>query len=59
VEVQDDVAGFDSVDGDLGGRTPPSVAAVTVTSAGSGCADVNSRSSRRCSSTSLSTGKAD
>src|SRR6266851_4310864 len=39
--------------------TPPSAAAVTVTSAGSGCADVASRSSRRCSSTSLPTGKAD
>src|SRR5712691_4731656 len=39
--------------------TPPSAAAVTVTSAGSGCADVNSRSSRRCSLTSLPTGKAD
>src|SRR5690349_15372264 len=39
--------------------TPPSAAAVTVTSAGSGCAETNSRSSRRCSSTLLSTGKAD
>src|SRR4051794_37397355 len=39
--------------------TVPSAAAVTVTSAGSGCADVSSRSSRRCSLTSLSTGKAD
>src|SRR6266568_3011897 len=39
--------------------TPPSAAAVTVTSAGSGCADINSRSSRRCSLTSMSTGKAD
>src|SRR2546428_529206 len=39
--------------------TPPSAAAVTVTSAGSGCADVSSRSSRRCSLTSLPTGKAD
>src|SRR6266508_2031674 len=39
--------------------TPPSAAAVTVTSAGSGCADSNSRSSRRCSLTSLPTGKAD
>src|SRR5882672_6763312 len=39
--------------------TPPRVAAVTVTSAGSGCADSNSFSSRRCSPTSLSTGKAD
>src|SRR5215207_10181990 len=39
--------------------TPPSTAAVTVTSAGSGCAEANSRSSRRCSLTSLSNGKAD
>src|SRR3954462_15837971 len=39
--------------------TPPREAAVTVTSAGSGCADSNSRSSRRCSLTSLPTGKAD
>src|SRR4029077_1950023 len=39
--------------------TPPSTAAVTVTSAGSACADSNSFSSRRCSSTSLSAGKAD
>src|SRR6266496_4176983 len=39
--------------------TPPSAAGVTVTSAGSGCADVNSRSSRRCSLTSLPAGKAD
>src|SRR5450631_3088034 len=39
--------------------TPPSAAAVTVTSAGSGCADVNSRSSRRCSLTSVPAGKAD
>src|SRR3954466_3954134 len=39
--------------------TPPSAAAVTVTSAGSGCADSNSRSSRRCSLTSLPTGKAE
>jgi hypothetical protein len=39
--------------------TPPSAAAVTVTSPGSGCADVNSRSSRRCSLTSMSAGKAD
>src|SRR3954465_3045483 len=38
--------------------TPPSAAVVTITSSGSGCADVNSRSSRRCSFTSLSTGKA-
>ena len=39
--------------------TPPSAAAVTVTPAGSGCADVSSRSSRRCSLTSMPTGKAD
>src|SRR3954451_19958753 len=39
--------------------TPPSAAAVTVTSAGSGCADNSSLSSRRCSSTVLPTGKAD
>jgi hypothetical protein len=39
--------------------TPPSAAAVTVRSAGSGCADSNSRSCRRCSLTSLSAGKAD
>src|SRR6266536_1532395 len=39
--------------------TPPSAAAVTVTSAGSGCADVSSRSSRRCSLTSLSNWEAD
>src|SRR6266480_2050084 len=39
--------------------TPPSSAAVTVTSAGSGCADSNSRSARRCSLTSASSGKAD
>src|SRR3954470_5684822 len=39
--------------------TAPSVAAVTVTSAGSGTADVSSRSSRRCSPTSLSAGNAD
>src|SRR4051812_35181903 len=38
--------------------TLPSAAVVTVTSAGSGCADSNSRSSRRCSLTSLPTGKA-
>src|SRR3954454_11143038 len=38
--------------------TPPSAAAVTVTSAGSGCADNSSLSSRRCSSTVLPTGKA-
>src|SRR5215204_5430510 len=39
--------------------TPPSSAAVTVTSGGSGCADSSSRSSRRCSLTSLPGGKAD
>ncbi len=39
--------------------TPPSTARVTVTSAGSGCADSSSRSSRRCSLTSLPAGKAD
>src|SRR5258708_2537794 len=39
--------------------TPPSAAAVTVTSAGSGCADAYSRVSRRSSLTSLSNGKAD
>src|SRR3954454_16823551 len=39
--------------------TPPSSVTVTVTSAGSGCADSNSRSSCRCSLTSLPTGKAD
>src|SRR5712671_1733803 len=39
--------------------TSPSAAAVTVTSAGSGCADSNSFSSCRCSLTSLSAGKAD
>ena len=39
--------------------TPPSAAAVTVTSAGSGCADSSSRSCRRCSLTSLPAGKAD
>src|SRR6516165_7170840 len=39
--------------------TPPSAAAVTVTPAGSGCADVNSRSCRRSSLTLLSAGKAD
>src|SRR5207237_9996179 len=37
----------------------PSSAAVTVTSAGSGCADSNSRSARRCSLTSASSGKAE
>ena len=37
--------------------TPPSASAVTVTSAGSGCADSNSRSCRRCSSTSLLRGR--
>src|ERR1022692_2538290 len=39
--------------------TPPSAAAVTGISAGSGCADSSSRSSRRCSLTSLPAGKAD
>src|SRR6266542_1356058 len=39
-------------------RTPPSAASATVTSAGSGCADNNSPSRRRCSSTSLSAGNA-
>src|SRR6266700_6746865 len=39
--------------------TPPSAAAVTVTPAGSGCADTSSRSSRRCSLTSMPAGKAD
>src|SRR5437879_1418432 len=39
--------------------TPPSAFAVTVTSTGSGCADIASRSSRRCSLTSLPRGKAD
>src|SRR6266568_1945726 len=39
--------------------TPPSAARVTVTSAGSGCADSSSRSSRRCSLTSPPAGKAD
>ena len=39
--------------------TPPSSAAVTVTYPGSGCAAVSSRSSRRCSLTSMSAGKAD
>src|SRR4051795_11941048 len=39
--------------------TPPREPAVTVTSAGRGCADIASRSSRRCSSTLLPTGKAD
>src|SRR5580704_9248066 len=39
--------------------TPPSSPGVTVTSAGSGCADSSSRSSRRCSLTSLPAGKAD
>jgi hypothetical protein len=39
--------------------TPPSAAAVTVTPAGSGCADVSSRSSRRSSLTSASAGNAD
>src|SRR5439155_2971708 len=39
--------------------TPPSAAAVTVTPAGSGCAEAYSRVSRRSSLTSLSNGKAD
>src|SRR6266568_4502173 len=39
--------------------TPPSAAAVTVTPAGSGCAEASSLSSRRCSLTSLPNGKAD
>jgi hypothetical protein len=39
--------------------TPPRAAAVTVTSAGSGCAESSSRSNRRCSLTSLPAGKAD
>src|SRR5579863_4808314 len=39
--------------------TPPSAAAVTVTPAGSGWAEVSSRSSRRSSLTSRSAGKAD
>src|SRR6185437_3204764 len=39
--------------------TAPSAAAVTVTPAGSGCADVSSLSSRRCSLISMSLGKAD
>src|SRR6266704_338873 len=39
--------------------TPPSAAAVTLTSAGSGCAEASSRSRRRCSLTSLPAGKAD
>src|SRR6266480_5160966 len=38
--------------------TPPSAAAVTVTSTGSGCVEASSLSSRRCSLTSLSNGKA-
>jgi len=37
--------------------TPPNVAAVTVTSAGSGCAESNALSCRRCSSTSALAGK--
>ena len=50
VEVENDVARFDPVDRDLGrsGRRP-SAASVTVTSAGSGCADSSSFRSRRCS----------
>src|SRR6185437_11512508 len=39
--------------------TAPSAAAVTVTPAGSGCADTTSRSRRRCSLISMSLGKAD
>jgi hypothetical protein len=39
--------------------TPPSAAAVMVTSAGIGCADVNSRNCRRCPLTLMSAGKAD
>src|SRR6266550_5614432 len=39
-------------------RTPPRAASATLTSAGSGCADKNSRSRRRCSSTPASGGKA-
>ena len=39
--------------------TAPSAAAVTVTPAGSGCAAISSRSSRRCSPTPLPAGKAD
>ncbi len=60
VEVQDDVAGGSvpsMVISAVG--TPPSAAAVTVTPAGNGCADISSRSSRRCSPTSMSAGKAD
>src|SRR3954469_2492014 len=37
--------------------TPPSAAVVTVISAGSGCAETNSRNRRRCSSTPASAGK--
>ena len=57
VEVQDNVARFDSVDCDLGGRDAAQRGSVTVTSAGSGCADSSSRSSRRCSLTSLPAGR--
>src|SRR6266571_8722641 len=39
-------------------RTPPRAASAMLTSAGSGCADNNSRSRRRCSATSLSAGNA-
>src|SRR3984957_11372356 len=39
--------------------TSPSAAAVTVTPGGSGCADIKSRSSRRCSLISMSAGNAD
>jgi hypothetical protein len=59
VEAQDNVARFDSVDRDLGSWNAVQCRLGHVTSAGSGCADVNSRRSRRCSVTSLSAGKAD
>ena len=59
VEVQDNVARFDSVDGDLGGRDAAQCGCGHGHSAGSGCADSSSRSSRRCSLTSLPAGKAD
>jgi hypothetical protein len=45
------------VQGDRDVGTPPSAAAVTVTSAGSGCAEASSRSRRRCSLTSMPTGR--
>src|SRR4029077_15754661 len=38
--------------------TPPSAAAVTAISAGSGCAETNSRNRRRCSSTPAPAGRA-